>query len=64
MNVARSACLQVEVAIMNIFTIIKILYFNNSLNNKCLVDNYYLILFKAFAFDLSLALALTSIWGF
>jgi len=57
MNVARSACLQVEVAIMNIFTIIKILYFNNSLNNKCLVDNYYLILFKAFAFDLSLALA-------
>ena len=58
MSVARSACLQVEVAITNIFTIIKcsLSTFNNSLNNKYLVDGYYLILFVAFAFTISLGI--------
>ena len=42
----------------NIFTIIKcsLSAFNNSLNNKYLVDSYYLILFVAFAFTTSLGI--------
>ena len=59
MSVARFVALAMKVAITNIFTIIKcsLSAFNNSLNNKYLADSYYLILFIAFAFDLSLALA-------
>ena len=59
MSVARFVALAMKVAITNIFIIIKcsLSTFNNSLNNKYLVDSYYLILFIAFAFDLSLALA-------
>ncbi|MBQ2873244.1 MAG: hypothetical protein IJE89_04535 [Bacilli bacterium] len=47
-----------KVAITNIFTIIKcsLSTFNNSLNNKYLVDSYYLILFVAFAFTISLGI--------
>ena len=46
MSVARFVALAMKVAITNIFTIIKcsLSTFNNSLNNKYLVDSYYLIL--------------------
>ena len=58
MSVARFVALAMKVAITNIFTIIKTNLFriNNSLNNKYLVDGYYLILFVAFAFTISLGI--------
>jgi membrane protease YdiL (CAAX protease family) len=58
MSVARFVALAMKVAITNIFTIIKcsLSTFNNSLNNKYLVDSYYLILFVAFAFTISLGI--------
>ncbi|MBQ8535590.1 MAG: hypothetical protein IJ463_07910 [Bacilli bacterium] len=51
---ARFVAYAMKVAITNIFTIIKcsLSAFNNSLNNKYLVDSYYLILFKANVFTL------------
>ena len=59
MSVARFVALAMKVAITNIFTIIKCslsTFVNNSLNNKYLVDSYYLILFVAFAFTISLGI--------
>ena len=54
MSVARFVAYAMKVAITNIFTIIKcsLSMFNNSLNNKYLVDSYYLILFVANVFTL------------
>ena len=58
MSVARFVAYAMKVVITNIFTIIKcsLSAFNNSLNNKYLVDSYYLILFVAFAFTISLGI--------
>ena len=58
MSVARFVASAMKVAITNIFIIIKcsLSIFNNSLNNKYLVDSYYLILFVAFAFTISLGI--------
>ena len=58
MSVARFVALAMKVAITNIFIFFFCILstFNNLLNNKYLVDSYYLILFVAFAFTISLGI--------
>lgn len=46
---------KMNVAIVNIFTIMKGLFFHNLLNDKYLVGAYYLILFEVYAFAFALA---------
>lgn len=53
MNVARFVSLLMKVAIVNIFTIMKGLFFHNLLNNQYLVGAYCLILFEVYAFALA-----------
>lgn len=56
-----------KVAIVNIFTIIKTNLFriNNSLNNKYLVDSYYLILFISIThLRKFMCFAIKQAWGY